>query len=73
MQAPDAASAALLNRVAELEKEQEVLKNEQELHHSEVAVLHLKLADEVTLRQDLSKRVAALEEMIAAAATIFSR
>jgi len=63
----------LLNRVAELEKEQEVLKSEQELHHSEVTVLHLRLADEVTLRQDLSKRVAALEEMIAAAATILSR
>lgn len=40
---------------------------------TEVAVLHLKLTDEITLRQDLSKRMAILEEMIAAAATIFSR
>lgn len=47
--------------MAELEKEQELLKNQQELHESQMAVLQLKVADEVILRQDLSKRVAALE------------
>jgi hypothetical protein len=59
--------------VAELETQQEVLKTQQEKHYSEVAVLHQKLADEVVVRQDLSKRVAALEQMIAAAATILSQ
>ena len=43
------------------------------MHYSEVAILHQKLADEIVVRQDLSKRVAALEQMIAAAATIFSQ
>jgi hypothetical protein len=59
--------------VAELEDQQKVLKNQQEMHNSEVAIFHQKLADEVIVRQDLSKRVAALEQMIAAAATIFSQ
>jgi hypothetical protein len=43
------------------------------MHDAEVVVLHHKLANETTLRQDLSKRVIALEAMIAAAATLFSQ
>lgn len=43
------------------------------MHDSEVAILQQRLADEVVVRQDVSKRMAALEQMIAAAATIFSQ
>jgi hypothetical protein len=48
-------------------------KEQQQMHDAEIAVLHQKLTNESTLRQDLSKRVIALEAMIAAAATIFSQ
>jgi hypothetical protein len=56
--------------VTELENQQ---KEQQQMHDAEVVVLHHKLANETTLRQDLSKRVIALEAMIAAAATLFSQ
>jgi hypothetical protein len=56
--------------VTELENQQE---QQQQMHDAEVAILHHKLANESTLRQNLSKRVIALEAMIAAAATTFSQ
>jgi predicted nucleic acid-binding Zn-ribbon protein len=57
---------ALLNRVAELE-------DQRESHDSEIALLHSRLANETSSREDLLRRVLALEATIAAAATIFSQ
>jgi hypothetical protein len=56
--------------MSELENQQKEL---QQMHDAEVAVFHQKLANEITLRQDVLERVIALEAIVAAAATIFSQ